>query len=155
MPTPIERTVAEWHRFLAGERPGALDDLLHDDVVFLSPIVFTPQRGKELTKLYLRGAGASFGVDSLGESGGASAEASGSGAFHYVKEVVGDHHAVLEFEVVVDGIQVNGVDILTVDDDGKIVEFKVMLRPLKAIELMHRLMREAMAPLGGAGSPTA
>lgn len=139
--------MAEWHRFLAGEHPGGLDELLHDDCVFLSPIVFTPQEGKELTTLYLRGAGATFAVDELG---GSSAP-SGPGSFHYVKEIVGDDHAVLEFEAEVDGITVNGIDMLTVDDDGKIVEFKVMLRPLKAIELMHRKMREALEALDGAG----
>ena len=143
MTSPIDQTVADWHRFLAGEHPGGLDELLHDDVVFLSPIVFTPQKGKELTKLYLRGAGASFSVDALGESD-ASTASSGGRSFHYVKEVVGDRHAVLEFEAEVEGTVINGVDIITVDDDGKIVEFKVMLRPLKAIELMHRLMREQL-----------
>lgn len=145
MTTPIERTVAEWHRFLAGEHPGGLDDLLHDEVVFLSPIVFTPQRGKELTKLYLRGAGATFSVDDLGASSGPS----GPGAFHYVKEIVSGAHAVLEFEVEVEGTVVNGIDMITVDDDGRIVEFKVMLRPLKAIELMHAKMREALELLDG------
>ena len=118
--------------------------MLHDDCVFLSPIVFTPQRGKELTKLYLRGASSTFGGD--GDS--LTPEQSGTpGAFRYATEVVGEHNAVLEFEVEVDGILVNGVDMLTVDDDGKITEFKVMLRPLKAIELMHRKMGEALAQL--------
>ncbi len=142
MSSPIEKTLARWHRYLAGDLPGGLDQLLHDDVVFLSPIVFTPQEGKELTKLYLRGAGATFGGDEAKPAGEPSPT-----SFHYVKEVVSGDHAVLEFETVVDGILVNGVDILTVDDNGKVVEFKVMLRPLKAIELMHVKMREALAQL--------
>lgn len=148
MSTPAERTVADWHRFLAGQLPGGLDELLHDDCTFLSPIVFTPQEGKELTKLYLRGASATFGGSGGAEPDGGPAVATGSpGAFHYVTEVVGEHHAVLEFEVEVDGVLVNGVDMLTVDDDGKITAFKVMLRPLKAIQLMHRKMREALEVL--------
>ena len=153
MSTPVERTVADWHRFLAGEHPGGLDELLHDDVVFLSPIVFTPQEGKELTKLYLRGAGATFDVDADGDdaSGDASTDQGDDTGFHYVKEIVGDRHAVLEFEVTVDGILVNGVDIITVDDAGKIVEFKVMIRPLKAIEVMHQRMRAALEAMGGTG----
>jgi hypothetical protein len=146
MSSPIDRTVADWHRFLAGDLPGGLDELLHDDVVFLSPIVFTPQEGKELTELYLRGASTSFGGDEARPTG----EASGT-AFHYVKEVVSGDHAVLEFEAEIDGTVVNGVDIITVDGDGRIVEFKVMLRPLKAIELMHRKMRDALEALTDAG----
>jgi len=144
MSTPAAQAVEAWHQFLAGQLPGGLDELLHEDCVFLSPIVFSPQEGRELTALYLQGAAATFSVDTSGSGSGSSSSGSGSGAFHYVKEVVGDHHAVLEFEVVVDGIQVNGVDILTVDDDGKITEFKVMLRPLKAINLMHQKMGEAL-----------
>jgi hypothetical protein len=146
MTGPIDQTVADWHRFLAGDFPGGLDELLHDDVVFLSPIVFTPQAGKELTRFYLRGASASFGGDDARPAGEPAPT-----SFHYVKEVVAGDHAVLEFEAEVDGIVVNGVDILTVDDDGKIVEFKVMLRPLKAIELMHQKMREALERLSAAG----
>lgn len=145
MSSGIERAVADWHRFLAGDLPGGLDEVLHDDVVFLSPIVFSPQRGKELTTLYLRGASATFGGDADRPPG----ESSRPGAFHYVKEVVSGDHAVLEFEAEVDGVVVNGVDIITADAEGKITEFKVMLRPLKAIELMHRKMREALEVLGG------
>lgn len=146
MTSPIEATVADWHRFLAGDLPGGLDELLDDDVVFLSPIVFTPQEGKELTKLYLRGASASFGGDEALPAGDPA-----GGTFHYVKEVVAGDHAVLEFEAEIDGTVVNGVDIITVGDDGKIVEFKVMLRPLKAIDLMHQKMREALEQLSTAG----
>lgn len=149
MSTPIERTVADWHRYLRGDLPGGLDQLLHDDVVFVSPIVFTPQEGRELTELYLRGASASFGGSSSAPSG-----PSGSGGFHYVKQVVAGDHAVLEFESEVDGVVVNGVDILTVDEDGRIVEFKVMLRPLKAIELMHAKMRDALAQLSDGSAAT-
>ena len=150
MTSPIEQTVADWHRFLTGDFPGGLDALLHDDVIFLSPIVFTPQRGKDLTKLYLRGAATSFGGDDDQPTGESSAGSSGK-AFHYVKEVVAGNHAVLEFEAEVDGTIINGVDIITVDADGRIIEFKVMLRPLKAIELMHQKMRAALDQLSEGG----
>lgn len=145
--TPIESTVAKWHQHLRGELPGGLDELLHDDVVFLSPIVFSPQVGKEITKLYL---GAAF--NTLGGDGTASADGppvSPSGGFRYVKEVVGDNHAMLEFETSMDGTYVNGIDIITCDDDGKIVEFKVMIRPLRAVNAVHAAMRtmlDQMAP---------
>jgi hypothetical protein len=145
-PTPIESTVAKWHQHLRGQLAGGLDELLHDDVVFLSPIVFTPQEGKELTKLYL---GAAFntlggdGSDAVGQSDGSSS------SFRYVKEVVAGNHAMLEFETSMDGKYVNGVDIITCDDDGKITEFKVMIRPLQAVNAVHAAMKamlEQMAP---------
>ncbi|QXC60909.1 nuclear transport factor 2 family protein [Aquihabitans sp. G128] len=146
----IEQTIADWHRHLRGQLPGGLDALLHDDVVFFSPIVFTPQRGRAVTKLYLEAAGqtlpgdsAGGGLDSIGSKG------EQAGGFRYTKEVLAGNHAVLEFETTVEGKYVNGVDIITCDDDGKIVEFRVMLRPLQAINLVHRqmgAMLEAMQP---------
>jgi len=135
----IESTIAKWHRFLRGELPGGLDELLHDDVVFYSPVVFTPQRGKEVTKMYLQAAGATLG------DGAAPGSAPGTpivgGKFRYVGEVMGGNRAVLEFETEMAGKYVNGVDIITCDDTGKIVEFKVMIRPLQAINAVHDAMR--------------
>ena len=92
--------------------------------MFLSPVVHTPQRGKALATMYLAGAVKVFGNDS----------------FRYVREIVGDSDAMLEFETEIDGILVNGVDILRWNDAGRIVEFKVMLRPLKAVNLIHAKM---------------
>lgn len=132
--SPIQRCVEAWHRFLRGEAPGGLDALLADDVVFHSPIVFTPQKGRDLTKLYLTAAATTFGG---GEPGAGAAVGEG---FRYTKEVLTHPHAVLEFEVDVDGTWVNGVDILTCDEEARIVAFKVMLRPLRAVQLMHRRM---------------
>ena len=131
----IEQTIERWHQHLRGDLPGGLDELLHDDVVFYSPVVFTAQRGKDVTKLYLEAAGATFG--------GAKAEApNGSGSkFHYVGQTMSGNTAVLEFETEMGGKYVNGVDIITCDDDGKIVEFKVMIRPLQAINAVHDAMR--------------
>jgi hypothetical protein len=133
----IEQTVARWHRHLRGELPGGLDELLHDDCVFFSPVVFTPQAGKDVTKLYLEAAGATFGGDG---SGGGGASKVGP-QFRYVSETMSGHMAVLQFETEMGGKFVNGVDIITCDDDGKIVEFKVMIRPLQAINAVHEAMR--------------
>ena len=144
----IHAVIDKWHAHLRGELPGGLDVLLHDDCVFLSPIVFTPQRGKELTKLYLSAAGNVLPGESDGVGSPPSAH-DGGGKFRYVKQVLDGHHAVLEFETTVDGIAVNGVDIITCDDDGKIIEFKVMIRPLKAIDKVHAQMAamlETMQP---------
>ena len=135
----IHTVMDNWNAHLRGEFPGGLDELLHDDCVFLSPIVFTPQRGKELTKLYLGAAGNVLPGDSdAGEGGGAPDP---DRAFRYTKRVLDGNHAVLEFETFIGDTQVNGVDIITCDDDGKIVEFKVMIRPLKAINLVHANMK--------------
>jgi hypothetical protein len=116
--------VEEWHRIVRERDVEALDALLADEVVFHSPVVHTPQRGRPITTMYLAAAVTVFG----------------NASFRYVRELVGAHEAVLEFVVDIDGIEVNGVDMIRWDDDGRIVDFKVMLRPLKAINLIHQKM---------------
>jgi hypothetical protein len=142
---PIDRCLERWHAALRGELPGGLDDVLHQDCVFVSPIVFTPQRGREITKLYLAAAGGTLGgkEPSTGDQPGALV----GGAFRYAREIRQGHDAMLEFESDVDGTYVNGVDIIHCDDDGLITEFKVMVRPLKAINLLHEQMRAALERL--------
>ena len=108
----------------------ALADLLTEDCVVHSPVVHTPQRGRELTLLYLTGA-----MHVLQDG------------FHYVMEVADERHAVLEFECNVDGIHINGVDIMRFADDGRIFEFKVMVRPLKAIQMVHGRMASMLEHL--------
>jgi ketosteroid isomerase-like protein len=133
----INTVVETWHEIVAGERPEALDDLLTDDVVFYSPIVYTPQRGKALTTMYLRAAAQTLPGDPV------------HGAFHYTKEVLAGDVAMLEFETTIAGKYVNGVDIIRCDNAGHIVEFRVMIRPLQAINAVHdqmRAMLAAMAP---------
>jgi ketosteroid isomerase-like protein len=125
----IEDVIDRWHAFLTAGDPDGLDRLLADDVVFYSPIVYTPQRGKEITTLYLQAARQTLPGDG------------GDGAFRYTKQVVAGDTAVLEFETSVDGKYVNGVDIIRCDDAGRIVEFRVMLRPLQAVNIVHEQMR--------------
>lgn len=120
-------TLATWHDMVQRQTLDRLDEVLAEDCVFLSPIVHTPQQGRELTAMYLQGALSVFNE-----------------SFCYVKEVVSGPHAVLEFNCEVDGIVINGVDIISFDDTGRICEFKVMLRPLKAVNLMHARMREML-----------
>jgi hypothetical protein len=143
---PIRRCIANWHRHLHGELDGGLDAILHEDCVFLSPIVFTPQQGREVTKLYLTAAGGT-----LGGEPGSVADAftdNAGGGFHYVKEILQGNHAMLEFETTVEGKYANGVDIITCDDDGLITEFKVMMRPLQAINAVHAQMKAMLEQLG-------
>lgn len=116
--------LSRWHRLIDSGNPSGLARLLADDVVFHSPIVHTPQHGKAITTRYLEAAFAVL----VNET------------FHYVREIVGDNEAALEFQVEIDGLSVNGVDLVKWDGSGKITEFKVMVRPLKAINLIHEKM---------------
>jgi hypothetical protein len=125
-------TLAVWHRLAQTKDAAGLDTLLAEDVVFHSPIVHTPQVGKAITKLYLSAAFVVFNND----------------AFRYVREVRTGSDAVLEFVTLIDGITVNGVDMIRWNDAGEITEFKVMVRPLKAINLIHQKMGEMLKLLG-------
>lgn len=117
-------TLATWHRLVRERDMTGLDTLLADEAVFHSPVVHTPQVGKPITAAYLRAAFDVFFNDT----------------FRYVRETVAADHAVLEFEVVIDGISVNGIDMITWNAEGRITAFKVMIRPLKAIQLIHQKM---------------
>ena len=120
--------IKTWHRLVEERDVEGLDALLADEAVFHSPVVHTPQVGKPITKKYLAAAFHVFFNES----------------FHYVRELQSDRDAVLEFEVKLDGISVNGVDMIKWNDAGKITEFKVMLRPLKAVNLIHQKMAEML-----------
>ena len=143
--SPIDTCLERWHEHLRGRLEGGLDAILHPDVVFLSPIVFTPQEGIEVTKLYLMAAGGTLGGD---DQPAEAATAGGGGGFRYTKEIRQGNQAMLEFETSVEGKYVNGVDIITCDDDGMITEFKVMIRPLQAINLVHAQMKAMLESLG-------
>src|SRR6478609_11031256 len=121
--------LARWRAYVETHDRAALWDLLHPDAVFESPVVHTPQRGRDITFKYL-----------------ASAEkVLGGPGFKYIGEWRSANGAVLEFENEIEGIRINGVDIITFSDDGRITHFKVMVRPLKGINLLHRLMGEQLA----------
>jgi ketosteroid isomerase-like protein len=128
----IADVIARWHRYLDGDLAGGLDELLADDVVFYSPVVYTPQRGKPVTAQYLEAASRTL----AGEVGG---------PFRYTKQVLSGDTAVLEFETTVEGKYVNGVDIVRCDDAGRIVEFRVMMRPLQGIHAVHEQMGRLLA----------
>ena len=128
----VRDPVAEWHRILEDRDIAALASLLHDDAVFLSPVVHTPQRGKRIVMAYL----------------GAAAVVLANPRFRYVREIVGPNDAMLEFETEIDGVSVNGIDLIRWDDAGRIVEFKVMVRPLKAVHAVHARMAERLSIMG-------
>ena len=121
-------TLQKWHELIRSRSAQGLNDLLADNVVFHSPVVHTPQSGKAITAKYLLAALQVFGNET----------------FRYVREVIGPRDAVLEFMLELDGIEINGVDMIRWNDDGCIVEFKVMLRPLKAVNLIHARMGQML-----------
>ena len=129
--------------------PGGLDELLDDDVVFFSPIVYTPQEGKAITKLYLEAAGQTLPGDTPSADGPATAP--GRAASATPSRCCAGDTAVLEFETTVEGKYVNGVDIIRCNDDGKIVEFRVMIRPLQAVNLVHQQMEAMLEKMQSAG----
>jgi hypothetical protein len=145
---PIHDCVERWHRCITGTLPGGLDALLHPDCVFFSPIVFTPQRGREVTKLYLTAAGSAL-AGAAPDPSQSGFDVGGSSSFRYVKQICQGHHAMLEFESEVEDKYVNGVDIITCDDAGLITEFKVMIRPLQAVNLVHAQMKSTLERLSG------
>ena len=121
-------TIETWHRVIREKNMTLLDELIAEDCVFHSPVVHTPQQGKTLTKMYLSAAAMVLANDS----------------FRYVRQVVGESDAVLEFRVDVQDLQINGVDMIRWNADGHIIDFKVMVRPLKAINLLHGLMKQML-----------
>lgn len=125
--TPPPAALEAWHRVVESRDPAMLGELIAEDATFHSPVVHRPQVGRDLVIMYLTGALHVLGNDS----------------FTYVREIVGPKDAMLEFTATVDGVHVNGVDIIHWDDENQITDFTVMLRPLKAIQLV----RERMAAL--------
>ncbi|WP_374418917.1 nuclear transport factor 2 family protein [Novosphingobium arvoryzae] len=117
--------LARWHAYMdGGSDPAVLAEMLADDAVFHSPVVHTPQAGKAKVMAYLGAASGVFG----------------NGTFEYVREIVDGDNVMLEFTCEMDGIQVNGIDLIRFNADGKIQDFKVMVRPMKAINKVWDLM---------------
>ncbi len=137
--------VEKWHDIM--KNPGSnisekLDELLDNDVVFYSPVVFTPQKGKEVTKLYLAAAGGVFSSDKDKKESKPK-----ESKLRYVKELIQGNSACLEFETEINGIYVNGIDLITWNEDNKITEFKVLVRPLQAVNTLHQMMGEMLEKL--------
>ena len=137
--------IEKWHEIMksgGSDAAAKLDDLLHDDVVFYSPVVFTPQKGKDVTKLYLAAASGVFSTKKKNRN-----EEKKESKFSYVKELVEGNTACLEFETEMNGIYVNGIDLISWNDDNKITEFKVLIRPLQAVNTIHEMMGKMLDQL--------
>ena len=122
MTESIHNVLEKWHHVMASGTNEGLFELLSPTCTFWSPVVHTPQQGRDITFLYLSAASQVFATD-----------------FKHVRKVVQADSAMLEFECVIEGIHINGVDIVRVEN-GQITDFKVMVRPLKAVHKVHEQM---------------
>jgi SnoaL-like domain len=120
--------IARWTSIIENGRADELDALIAEDAVFFSPAVFTPQEGRQKTLMYLKAAVKVFGTND----------------FRYVEQWFKDQSAILEFAATIDGIYVNGIDMIHWNDQEQIVSFKVMLRPLKALQTIIPAMAELL-----------
>ena len=120
--------IHKWHEVVGNDDPFLLENIISDDAIFYSPVVFTPMEGKKITMMYLSAAGQSFNMEK----------------FKYTKEIHDGLNSVLEFETYIDDISVNGVDIIEWNEEGKICNFKVMIRPFKAVQKVQEKMIEAL-----------
>ena len=125
--------VSAWYAYMdGGGDPQALRNMLAKDAVFHSPVVHSPQAGRDKVFAYLHAASHVLGGDD----------------FRYEREIIDGDQAMLEFATTLDGIHINGVDIIRWNEDGKIIDFKVMVRPLKAINKVWEKMGEMLAAQG-------
>lgn len=124
----IPEIMKKWHAMVDTRNVDSLDEMLADDIKLYSPVVHTVLEGSDIAKMYLSGAALVLCNDH----------------FKYIREVYDDGFALLEFETELDGIVVNGVDMISWNSDNKITEFKVMVRPLKAINAVHQAMNNAL-----------
>ena len=126
--------VAAWHAYMnSGGDAALLSAQVADDAVFHSPVVHSPQEGKAKVMLYLLSA----------------AKVLGNESFTYVREMIDGNDAMLEFTSEIDGIVINGIDLIRFDDQGKIIDFKVMVRPVKAVNKLWEMMAAQLQAAAG------
>ena len=129
----MKKLIQQWHQIVQHADTQLLKEILDDEIVMHSPVVFRPLSGRAIVEFYLQAAFHTLVNDS----------------FQYVREVVGEKDAILEFTVEIDGVFINGVDMIKFNENGKIIDFKVMLRPLKAVNLIHQKMGEMWEQMKG------
>ena len=121
--------IEKWYEVIKSDNPDKYDEVLAEDCVFYSPVVYTPQRGREITKMY---------------SPKKILDEKSPSKFKYIKEIISENSAVLEFETEIDGIYVNGIDLISWNEENKITEFKVIVRPLQAVNKLHQQMQDML-----------
>jgi hypothetical protein len=133
MQTIYQNALQNWEEYVfKGHKPQILSELLAEEVVFHSPVVWTPQNGKAITMLYLLGAAQVLQTD-----------------FHYTRQIIDKEgkNWCLEFMCKVGEVTVKGVDLIQLNEEGKIIDFEVMVRPLKAMQAVHAAMGEMLEKL--------
>ena len=124
----MNEPISKWHEVVKNRDYNLLSEILHNDVIFYSPVVYSPQRGKDITLKYLA----------------AASEVFNSSNFQYIKEINNQNFASLEFTLTIDDTEINGIDLISWDDAGLITEFKVFIRPLQGVNLIHKLMQQML-----------
>ena len=124
----MNEPISKWHEVVKNRDYNLLTEILHNDVIFYSPVVYSPQRGKDVTLKYLA----------------AASEVFNSSNFQYIKEINNQNFASLEFTLTIDDTEINGIDLISWDDTGLITEFKVFIRPLQGVNLIHKLMQQML-----------
>ena len=124
----MNEPISKWHDVVKNRDYNLLTEILHNDVIFYSPVVYSPQRGKDITLKYLA----------------AASEVFNSSNFQYIKEINNKKFASLEFTLTIDDTEINGIDLISWDDAGLITEFKVFIRPLQGVNLIHKLMQQML-----------
>ena len=124
----MKNPISKWHEVVATQDQNLLKSILAENVTFYSPVVFTPQKGRSLTLLYLMAAAQVFNNKS----------------FSYTKEIISKNHATLEFELNINEIKINGIDLITWNEEGMIIEFKVFIRPLQGVNVIHKMMQQML-----------
>ena len=124
----MNEPISKWHEVVKNRDYNLLTEILHSDVIFYSPVVYSPQRGKDITLKYLA----------------AASEVFNSSNFQYIKEINNQNFASLEFTLTIDDTEINGIDLISWDGTGLITEFKVFIRPLQGVNLIHKLMQQML-----------
>jgi hypothetical protein len=120
--------ITVWHEAVLKNDLTSFEALVTDDAIFESPALHSPQVGKAMVSMYLRGALLVLN----------------NGSFRYVEEWISERSAVLEFEAIVDGLRVNGVDIIRWNDEERVTSFKVMVRPYKGLTALMAAMKKLL-----------
>ena len=119
----MQNPISKWHDVVSLRDYNMLTEIVDDNCIFYSPVVFTPQRGKDITLKYLMAASEVFNASN----------------FKYHKEIISNQHASLEFTLTLEDTEINGIDLITWNDDGLITEFKVFIRPLQGVNIIHKM----------------
>lgn len=124
----MENPISKWHQVVELRDYNLLKEILSENVIFYSPIIYTPQKGKSITLNYLV----------------AASEVFNSSNFKYTKEIINNKFASLEFKLTIDDTEINGIDLISWNEEGLITEFKVFIRPLQGVNLIHKLMQKML-----------